>query len=123
MLNGIIGKWGAAWAAAVNEFGVTAMDAREELPVLHGTTVAGGEEEATGWQTGYGEDGDFGTVVVVSEDQGAIAAANENMGLSAEVSGGDVGAGATGSEDLGTTTAANGDMGRAAAVIENMGVA
>ena len=116
--NGIKGKWGAA---AVSELGVAAMDAREDFPVLHGTQVAGGEEEATGWQIGNGEDGDFGTVVVVSEDHGTIAAANENMGLAAAVSGGDVGAGATGSEDLGTTTAANGDTGRAAAVSGDLG--
>jgi len=45
----------------------------------------------------------------------------KGMGLSAEVSGGQVGAGATGSEDLGTTTAANGDMGRAAAVSGDLG--
>jgi len=60
-------------------------------------------------------------VVVVSEDQRAIAAANKNMGLSAEVSGGDVGVGATGNEGLGTKTTANGDIGRAAPVSGGLG--
>jgi len=43
------------------------------------------------------------------------------MGLSAEVSGGDVGVGATGNEGLGTKTTANGDMGRAAPVSGGFG--